>query len=78
MAMYMKCELCHEPLSQVQVVVYGRSERPYVVFDDRVLSDPALVAKFVYFCATKGLQLNDNRIVDMCESCLRLARVELN
>lgn len=79
--MSMKCQICHEPAEQIQVVVYNKeknSKTGYLVMDNQVLFDSSKIAKFLYFCATKGLRLKNRDILDLCESCLRNARIDMN
>ena len=79
--MSMKCQICHEPAEQIQVVVYNKeknSKTGYLVMDNQVLFDSSKIAKFLYFCATKGLRLKNHDILDLCESCLRNARIDMN
>jgi hypothetical protein len=75
------CQLCHEPAENTQVIVYHKennSKTGYLVMDDRVVFDPAKLLKFLYFCETKGFHAKNRGFFDVCENCLRGARVELN
>ena len=77
----MKCQVCHEPVEKFQVVVYNKEENTaagYLAMDDQVLFDSSKIAKFLYYCAQKGLRLKNHDILELCEGCMRSARIDMN
>ncbi len=78
--MHRKCVICRDSDESLQVVVYSKGgvETGYLTLDDRVLFDAAKICKFAYFCAENGLPLQNHDVIDICESCARLARIGMN
>jgi hypothetical protein len=77
----MKCSICAEPHSGMQTVVFHKesnSSTGYLVLDDQVLFDTTKIAKFLYFCASRGVKVKNSDMIDLCENCLRSARVGMN
>lgn len=76
-----QCQICRQAAERTQLVVYTkeRNSKPgYLVMDDRVVFESAKILKFLYFCETQGLHPKNNDILDICENCLRSARIEMN
>jgi hypothetical protein len=75
----MKCQICKEPAQGV-VVFRKESEAKtgYIVLDNSVSFDTDTIAKFLYYCQSKGLLLKNRGVVDLCHECLRGARILQN
>lgn len=76
-----KCQVCREPVEGTQVVIYNKENNTktgYLAIDESVLFDSAKIAKFLYFCATRGLRVKNHDILDLCPGCMITARIELN
>lgn len=79
--MYLKCALCAEASGPMEVVVVSMesvNKAPFLLLEDKVVFDPAKIDKFASFCAAKGVSLKKTQVLDMCENCLKVARVQLN
>ena len=75
----MKCQICHERADQVIVFKKEQNAKTgYLVIDNSVLFDTGKIAKFLYFCESKGLHLKGKGVLDLCENCLRGARITMN
>jgi hypothetical protein len=75
----MKCQICQEHADQVVIFKKEQNAKAgYLVIDDRVVFETDKIAKFLYFCETKGLHLKARGILDLCENCLRGARITMN
>lgn len=75
----MKCKICNERASGV--VVYNKesnSKTGYIVVDNAVSFDTSSIAKFFYYCASKGLRLKSHGVIDLCQECLRAVRISQN
>jgi hypothetical protein len=75
------CELCRDARGRTQVVVYSKDRNArcgYLALDGRVYFDSAAIARFLYFCATRGLATRENAVLDVCDECIRSARVGAN
>jgi len=76
----MKCKICKEPASGV--VVYNKesnSNTGYIVVDNAVSFDTGSIAKFFYYCASRGVRLTkDHGVVDLCQDCIRAVRISQN
>lgn len=75
----MKCQICKEPARQVVLFrKEAESQTGYIVVDNAVSFDTDAIAKFLYYCESKGLHLKTRGIVELCHECLRGARVSRN
>ncbi len=76
-----QCELCHGAGEQTQLVVYKKEQNArtgYLAMGNRVFFNMHDIAKFLYYCATRGVQSQPRAVLAICDPCINAARVGVN
>lgn len=75
----MQCQICREPAEAV--VLFRKEEKSktgYLVLGNSVSFERERIAKFIYYCQSKGLSLKKRGMIDLCSDCIREAKIHLN